>query len=460
MAFSVCWLATIVSKLLFVGLFFSSALCQVFVTSNGSFIYQLNVPPNLSAACAATFSQPVVCDPRMWLVAVQGLSPNATDLGAMCNTTCVTNLQALRSVQASKCTAADNITVSYKVYPATYQVDLLLYTQNYACQTSTSGQYCFPLFEAYNTDNTTSPSDLCSACNLKTWQALLSPPLGYDPDHVADYSSLTSSCKATGYPVASPTTSYMLGTTVVESTATTTHTGVAPTYTCESTYTIQKNDTCLSISQAKQVSTFYLLFANKLPAFCTEFPAAGTSLCIPQKCNIHIVAPWDTCDDLAKSSNVTIDQLVSYNPNLNKKCGNLRSLLGYVICLSPPGTFNPPTTRRARPTTTSIFADPCRNPGAPDSCFPSTRAYATFTPSVRPWPTVTVNISDTTSKTASSTQPAWTDPASLPRPSGTRTGFNGTQLMQWNPSLSYNVTNETTWSSCLFQKGFGYCVKL
>ncbi|KAK3687974.1 hypothetical protein B0T22DRAFT_141962 [Podospora appendiculata] len=265
---------------------------------------------------------------------------------------------------------------------------------------NSAGQYCLPLFQAYNTGNTTSPSNLCSACNLKIWQAVVSSPFGYDTDVAADYSSLTSSCKSTGYPITSPT-SYALGTTVI-STATTTYTGVAPTYTCESTYTIQKNDTCLSISQAKQVSTFYLLFANKLPAFCTGFPAAGTGLCIPKKCNVHTVAPWDTCSNLAISSNVTVDQLVSYNPNLNSKCGNLRSLLGYVICLSPPGTFNPLTTRSPRPTTTSIFANPCRNPGAPDSCFPTSLPYATVTPpSIRPWPTITVNMSDTTRKTAS-----------------------------------------------------------
>jgi hypothetical protein len=35
---------------------------------------------------------------------------------------------------------------------------------------------------------------------------------------------------------------------------------------------------------------------------------------------------------------LTISQLLAWNPNLKVRCGNLRSLKGYVICLSEPGT--------------------------------------------------------------------------------------------------------------------------
>lgn len=125
---------------------------------------------------------------------------------------------------------------------------------------------------------------------------------------------------------------------------------MTPTFTCESTYTIQDTDTCLSISQDNQVSTFYLLYSNDLPSFCTDFPAAGTDLCIPQSCETYIVAPWDTCDSVVEAKGVTTAQLIAWNPNLNAQCGNMPSLAGYAICLSEPGSVS--TTTTAAPTAT------------------------------------------------------------------------------------------------------------
>ncbi|KAK3937498.1 LysM domain-containing protein [Diplogelasinospora grovesii] len=328
-----------------------------------------------------------------------GALPNSTDLELMCYTACTTSLEALRKTQVAHCTGTDNITVRDTVYPATYTTDLLLFTYGYACLTDSTGDYCFPLFQQYDSGNDTSSSNLCSACNLKTWQAVLDSPLGYSNVLAASYSSLTSSYTTT---ISQPST---------------TTTGVTPTYTCESTYTIQESDTCMSISRAKQVSTFYLLYSDKLPAFCTDFPAAGTDICIPQSCNTYTVAPWDTCDSLVKSTGLTTAQLIAYNPNLNAQCGNLHSLAGYVICLSAPGTVT--TTVKVALTTTSYFPDPCLNPGAPSSCF----ATSYQTTDDTPWPTHTVNISATTattSPTSTTSLPAWTDPASLPVPSGTR----------------------------------------
>lgn len=54
-----------------------------------------------------------------------------------------------------------------------------------------AGNDCFPLFQEYNSGNDT--SQLCSDCNLETWQAVLNSPFGYEEDLAASYSSLTSS---------------------------------------------------------------------------------------------------------------------------------------------------------------------------------------------------------------------------------------------------------------------------
>jgi hypothetical protein len=56
------------------------------------------------------------------------------------------------------------------------------------------GTYCLPLWQAYNgPDSIESSSDLCSDCNIKSWQVLLKSPLHYTDRAAAKYSSLTSS---------------------------------------------------------------------------------------------------------------------------------------------------------------------------------------------------------------------------------------------------------------------------
>jgi hypothetical protein len=149
----------------------------------------------------------------------------------------------------------------------------------------------------------------------------------------------TRRCQVTAYPVGSQTP-YRLGTTSMP-TPTYTETRQTPTYTCESKYTIREDDTCTSISRDKEVSTFSLLRVNKLPSLCSFFPGAGTEICIPQKCKTYNVLPFDTCDRIAKKRGLTTAQIVEYNPNLNSRCGNLQLLRWQVICLSPPGVFEP-----------------------------------------------------------------------------------------------------------------------
>jgi hypothetical protein len=161
------------------------------------------------------------------------------------------------------------------------------------------------------------------------------------------------------------------------------------------------------------------------------------------------------------------------------------------------------------------FANPCLNPGAPSSCF--TTAWETPESDI-PWPTASSSTgsSSTSSATATApTLPAWTDPASLPRAPGTRENcasydivyddeppvsygnpnacwwranmwgsklkdpvaslprgsdegdadfllswvVTHEQLMEWNPSLKYDVADDSTWNTCQFEAGYSYCVK-
>lgn len=70
----------------------------------------------------------------LWQISKGNVLANSTDLELMCDPACPTSLQALRRSQVANCTASDTVTVSYKVYPATYMADMLLFTYNYACQ--------------------------------------------------------------------------------------------------------------------------------------------------------------------------------------------------------------------------------------------------------------------------------------------------------------------------------------
>jgi hypothetical protein len=81
--------------------------------------------------------------------------------------------------------------------------------------------------------------------------------------------------------------------------------------------------------------------ANNLPGYCTEFPVAGSSLCIPQGCDVYTVAANDTCYDIVQTNNgsLSVTQMISWNPNINRDCSNLNQLEGYQICLRLVTTF-------------------------------------------------------------------------------------------------------------------------
>jgi hypothetical protein len=83
------------------------------------------------------------------------------------------------------------------------------------------------------------------------------------------------------------------------------------------------------------VATFYLMQANNLPGYCSELPEAGSSLCIPQSCDLYTVAANDTCYGIVQqySGDFSISQLIAWNPNINRECLNLDQLEGYQICV-------------------------------------------------------------------------------------------------------------------------------
>lgn len=146
-------------------------------------------------------------------------------------------------------------------------------------------------------------------------------------------------------PVTSPSP-YTIDQTVTTPTTTTGSAAASATvsssaaYPCVSSYMIQSADTCQSISESQQVASFYLMQANDLAVYCSELPEAGSSLCIPQSCNLYTVTANDTCYGIVESYfwHFSQSQLISWNPNINDQCSNLNMIEGYQICVSFPGT--------------------------------------------------------------------------------------------------------------------------
>jgi LysM repeat protein len=104
------------------------------------------------------------------------------------------------------------------------------------------------------------------------------------------------------------------------------------------TYQIKQGDTCQSISASQQISTFDLLQANNLNAYCSNFPQSGT-LCIPstRSCSTYIVKQGDSCGSVAMAANATWTQIVSWNPAVAYDCSQIANLVSYAVCISNPG---------------------------------------------------------------------------------------------------------------------------
>lgn len=342
-------------------------LGQVFVGSNSdesSIPLTLPAPDTISSQCNSTFSTRLTCDTTLPRMAYGGYFPDTEELTHMCQTDCLQALEALRQAQTSQC-ADDVLVVDGQPALVTVSVDTMMWVYNYTCRRDAqTGDFCAPVFDAWASD-TSEPSDgtsSCSDCVLGTYQLQLGYAYGYDEELAANFSALTSSCGATGYPVTSPSAIYLTGNPT--STATPTSTSLEPDKSCVSTYTVQASDVdCHSIAVAQGVSLNQMLYFNNLQAGCADFPtAAGTPLCMPHKCETYTVQQDDTCAGLVQQFGYafTQSQLVAWNVDISRGCDNLALLVGAQICVSFPGdvasmtTTSPPQSATVAPVPTNV----------------------------------------------------------------------------------------------------------
>ncbi|KAM5506240.1 hypothetical protein McanMca71_002433 [Microsporum canis] len=187
-----------------------------------------------------------------------------------------------------------------------------------------SGRYCDLMVSEWANDTKAAEDHACSFCELGIQQVQLSSPFGYSDNDAVEFSSLTSSCSASGYSYATPT-KYALNSTTA-----------APAPTCTSSwYTIQPDDTCVTISGAHNISTYNLIQENAMDVACYAVHLRKR-LCLPQQCKVHQLGMAENCRSLVKSLNITMAQLLAWNPMINSGCTNLASWRGWYLCASSP----------------------------------------------------------------------------------------------------------------------------
>ena len=214
------------------------------------------------------------------------------------------------------------------------------------------------------------PVDPCDDCLIKILQFQAGSFVEGSDDLESTYSSYTSSCTKTNFPITfSPPAFTVTPTSTVVSSA-------APTATCAgTTYNIAVGDTCQSVSLSQGVATAWLLFDNDLEAFCADFPTSG-SLCISSVCETYTVEEGDTCKSIASahaSPDVTGVLIGLWNPILGPACRAIALSVGHQICISPPGSgpIPPPastTTTLPGPTQTAAPVPPDVEPDTTTHC--------------------------------------------------------------------------------------------
>lgn len=249
---------------------------------------------------------------------------------------------------------------------------LLRYSFNFTCLAdATSGQYCKVLAadaiglsanqsnlvdtDTYGGDD---GSGGCSDCVLKSLQFQASSPFFADNGADEAYTSATSSCSATGYPLTATTALF----TVTSASATATATATATPSSCNRTYSIQSDDTCASVSKSQGIGTTWLLSDNSLPAYCSGFPTSG-SLCLNHSRPTYTVQANETCKSIEAAHNLTLAQVLAWNPQLDLACSNLNMSLGLELCVGSPGTsYTAPNSSATTGTTGSGSTAPASIP--------------------------------------------------------------------------------------------------
>lgn len=132
------------------------------------------------------------------------------------------------------------------------------------------------------------------------------------------------------------------------------------TPTCTGSYVpVPTGSTCDEFAEANSIATDQLLMLNGLVGGCANWPGNLTSLCVQGTCEPYIVQQNDTCLSVASAHNITLTQLLSWNPTIDPICANCNTKIGHVICVSNPvGYIQPNITDIGSTTPTTAVPVP------------------------------------------------------------------------------------------------------
>ncbi|KAJ6032590.1 hypothetical protein N7540_003322 [Penicillium herquei] len=294
-------------------------ILTLIVLTSFSHAYQLfdAAPSGLPTACGNALAANISCDQLFSASYIAGGGyVSATALDDVCSTSCTSSLL---SFQADIDDACGNTTYNFPgniSQTAQAIVNPLVWALDTAC-IMIGSIYCLPAVVMGNVSD-------CSTCMYMYEAAMLDSSYGqvrYSPD---TYSSLLSSCGATGSSY--PYTDTAVATVLPSPIATATVSAVA-TATCSSYYTVESGDTCQSIATANSISTANFVIDNNLSTLNCSVQV-GQQVCLGAVCAF----PPGTSSWVVPSTNIT----TSWD----------------VTLVIPPTAF---TTLPAQPTTFPAF---------------------------------------------------------------------------------------------------------
>ncbi|EFR02316.1 hypothetical protein MGYG_05313 [Nannizzia gypsea CBS 118893] len=340
-------------------------------------------------------------------------------LDSLCKTPCLAELELLRASIQKACTGDVMVPPWGAVYPATYIIDRYIYATRLSClRDKQSGQYCQTMIANWANDKNAS-AHACSNCELGIQRIRLSSPFGYNDEEAAAFSSLTSSCGAEGY-------KYEIPAQYAQNWI-----GPFPDRSCDhSEITAEPNDTCISISGSHSVSTYHLIQENAMDFACRDLPRRSHYLCLPLHCKTHQLGITEDCHSLAEDFNITMTELLDWNPMINSNCTNLDSWRGWHLCKSSPtstvpyredGSLKRPERKLPAPPKPSP-----RAPGTIEGCYRYENAYEDLS-------ALEASLNDCD---------FWAQKGEVE--------FN--EFLAWNPSLRWGA-------DCSLKPGYRYCIR-
>ncbi|KAF7131457.1 hypothetical protein CNMCM5793_004682 [Aspergillus hiratsukae] len=321
-----------------------------------------------STDCANALGQPLDCTPTLGysegLYVWGGLTLD--DLTALCTTACSESIASFRDTVLTACSQdvytdepynatgyVEGTGITNDIYnvqgvsvkPIALGPFLISLSEISADMNPSEDppNFCYAL-TANGTQNSTSV-DLCGNCGIGLLRAQLEDPVMYNEALVSDYSAMVQSCSMTADGLTSPTPVFLSDPNTIVA-------NISATPTCTGSYVVvPTGSTCDGFAEANSIATDQLLALNGLIGGCVNWPGNLTSLCVQNNCDPYIVQQNDTCLTVAATHNITLTQLLSWNPSIDPICANWANQIGHVICVGNPVGYVEPTDTYITPTT-------------------------------------------------------------------------------------------------------------